>query len=91
MNNLNNINFLNQFIIYSLFNNIISYHQEYFFKFSISNLSTFDFKLQPFTKYLRQTSCEIAKYRKVLTSIFQQLFASINKSFILGGGLGTRL
>ena len=36
-------------------------------------------------------SCEIAKYVKVLISIFRQFFASINKVFILGGRLDTRL
>ena len=36
-------------------------------------------------------SCEIAKYGKAFISIFQQCFASINKIFILRGGLGTRL
>ena len=43
--------------------------------------------LQAWTKYLRQTlvPCEIAHYGKIWTSIFQQFFASINKSFILGG------
>ena len=46
-----------------------------------------------FKKYLRQTlvSCEIAKYGKVLISIFHQFFASINKIFISKGRLGTRL
>ena len=46
-----------------------------------------------FKKYLRQTlvSCEIAKYGKVLISIFHQFFASINKIFISEGRLGTRL
>ena len=34
---------------------------------------------------------ETAKCGKVIISIFQQLFASINKVFVLGGGLGTRL
>ena len=29
-------------------------------------------------------SCEIAKYGKVLISIFQQIFDAINKIFILG-------
>ena len=49
--------------------------------------------LQPFTEYLRQTlfSCETARYGKGSISIFQQFFASIDKVFILGGRLGTRL
>ena len=34
---------------------------------------------------------ETAKCGKVIISIFQQLFASINKVFILGGRLGTGL
>ena len=38
-----------------------------------------------------QFSCEMEKYGKVLISSFQQFFASINKTFILGGRLGTRL
>ena len=40
------------------------------------------FQKQSFTKYLRQTLvilCEITKYEKVFFSIFQQVFASINK------------
>ena len=40
---------------------------------------------------LKKFSCKIAKYVKVLISIFQQSFASINKIFILGGALGARL
>ena len=36
-------------------------------------------------------SCEIAKSGKVLTSIFEQFFASIKKIFIWGRGLVTRL
>ena len=36
-------------------------------------------------------SCETAHYGKSSISIFQQLFASIDKIFILGGRLGTRL
>ena len=38
-----------------------------------------------------QFLCEIAHYGKVVISIFQQFFASINKMFVLGGGLWTRL
>ena len=34
---------------------------------------------------------EIKQYRKKSVSIFEQLFASIDKIFILGGRLGTRL
>ena len=33
-------------------------------------------------------SCQIVKYMKVLISIFQQFFASVNKIFFLGGGVG---
>ena len=36
-------------------------------------------------------SCETAHYGKSSISIFQQLFASIDKIFVLGGRLGTRL
>ena len=51
------------------------------------------FQSQSFTKYLRLTlfSSEIANYLKSLMSNFQELFASINKTFILAEGLGTRL
>ena len=38
-----------------------------------------------------QFSCEIAHYEQNLISVFQDLFAGINKTFILVGGLGTRL
>ena len=48
------------------------------------------FQRQSFTEYLSQTR-EMAKYGKVLISIFQQFFASINKTFSLDGGLGTML
>ena len=41
--------------------------------------------------YFQIFSNEIAKYGKVLISIFQQFFASINKVFILDGRLGSRL
>ena len=34
---------------------------------------------------------EIKQYRKKSVSIFEQLFASIDKSFILGGRMCTRL
>ena len=45
------------------------------------------FYRQPFTKYLRLTQipCEIALYGKSLISVFQEVFASINKVFILAG------
>ena len=36
-------------------------------------------------------SYEIAHYRKILISIFQQFLASMNKMFILEGRLGTRI
>ena len=51
------------------------------------------FQRQSFTKYLRQivVSCEIKKYGKVLISIFEKIFSSIKKFFILGGKLDTRL
>ena len=42
--------------------------------------------LQPWTKY-----CEIPHYGKILISIFRQFLASIDKVFILGGRLGTRI
>ena len=32
---------------------------------------------------------EIAHYGKILISVFQEFFASINKIFIFAGGLGT--
>ena len=46
-------------------------------------------KLQRFTKYLRLTlvSCEAAHYGKSVISVFQELFASIDKIFILAGRL----
>ena len=49
-------------------------------------------KLQSFTIYLRQTvvSCEIAHYRKRSIFIFHEFFASTDKIFVSGGGLGTR-
>ena len=52
-----------------------------------------DHDLQSFTKYLRLTIvlCEIAHYGKSLISVFQEFFASINKSFILSGTLNTKL
>ena len=51
------------------------------------------FQRQSFPKYWRQTLFwhKIAKYKKVLISMFRQLFASINKIFILGRRLSTRL
>ena len=51
------------------------------------------FLRQLFTKYLRLTLvlCEIAHYGKILSSVFQGFFASINKRFILAGRLDTRL
>ena len=36
-------------------------------------------------------SCEIVHYGKSLNSIFQEFFASIDKIWILGGRLSTRL
>ena len=36
-------------------------------------------------------SCEIAHYGKSLISVFQEILASIDKSFMLGGRLGTLL
>ena len=38
-----------------------------------------------------QFFCEIAPYGKSSISVFQEFFASIDKSFILGAGLSTRL
>ena len=35
--------------------------------------------------------CELAPYGKISISIFQEYFASIDKIFILGGRLSTRL
>ena len=46
-------------------------------------------KLQPWTKYFRQTLVFI--YRKRPISIFQQFFGTIDKIFILGVRLGARL
>ena len=44
-----------------------------------------------FTKYLRQyLSCEIAHYGKSSIFVFQDIFTSTDKIFILGGGLCTR-
>ena len=36
-------------------------------------------------------SCEIVHNRKCLISVFQEFFASINKTFILAGRLSTGL
>ena len=47
--------------------------------------------LQSFTGYLETYSSFHEKCRKSLVSVFQQVFASINKIFILAGGVGTRL
>ena len=51
--------------------------------------------LQPLIKYLRQVPFmylyEIKHNRKKSVSIFEQLFTSIDKIFILRGRLGTRL
>ena len=38
-----------------------------------------------------QFSCEIVHDRKSFISIFQEVFANIDKILILGGGLATRL
>ena len=35
--------------------------------------------------------CEISHYKKSLISVFQKIFASINKIFILAGILSTKL
>ena len=43
-------------------------------------------KLQSFTQYLRNSTI-----REKFNFCFQEFFASINKIFILAGGLGTRL
>ena len=49
--------------------------------------------IQPFTRYLRQTLVlyETEHYGKNSISIFQQIFPSIEKIFILGVKLVTRL
>ena len=39
-------------------------------------------------KVFETNSCEIEPYEKSLISVFQESFASINKRFILEGGLG---
>ena len=49
-----------------------------------------NFFLQPWAKYSRKTSCEIAHCKMILISTFQQFLASINKMFLLGGRLETR-
>ena len=51
------------------------------------------FQRQSFTKCLRQTLVFMwnSKIRESFISIFPQFFAGINKIFILGGRLGTRL
>ena len=50
------------------------------------------FQRQAFTKYLRFLfSCEIAHYGKGLISVSEEVFASIDKTFILAGRLGTGL
>ena len=41
--------------------------------------------------YETNSSFHVKWHGKVLISIFQQFFATINNNFILGGGLGTRL
>ena len=47
--------------------------------------------LQPQTKYLRKTSCEVKHYGESSISIFKESFASTDKIFCLGGRMGTRL
>ena len=51
------------------------------------------FQRQPFTKYLRLTLVSMwnSAHGKSLISVFQKFLASIDKVFILAGGLGTRL
>ena len=44
--------------------------------------------LQSFTRNLRLT---LAQYSKSLVSVFQEVFASINKIFMLAGRMSTRL
>ena len=46
-----------------------------------------DIDLQSFTKYMGLAL--ITHYGKILISFFQELFASIDKMFVLAGGLGT--
>ena len=50
-------------------------------------------KLQSRTNYSRQTLVflEIAHYGKSSISVLLEFFASIDKIFILGGRIGTRL
>ena len=56
------------------------------------NLFDFFIKLESLEKYLIQTqfSCEVVLYGKNLISVFQQIFASTDKTYILGRGLSTR-
>ena len=49
------------------------------------------YRLQLWTKYLRKYSLILAHQGKSLISIFQESFANIDKTLILGGRLGTRL
>ena len=42
-------------------------------------------------KIFEKNSCEMAHYGKILIPIIQVFFASINKIFVFGGRLGTRL
>ena len=53
----------------------------------------FHFYQQSWTKYLGKTLVFMwdSALQKILISIFYQFFASINKTFLLGGGLSTRL
>ena len=48
---------------------------------------------QSWPGYFRQTVdlCEIAPYRKIPISIFQEFFASVDKILILEAGLSARL
>ena len=60
---------------------------------SWGNSNTVFLMLQSVTKYFRLTLvfCEKLNYGKNLIAFFRNFFASINKIFILAGGLGTRL
>ena len=60
----------------------------------VTSYKLFDLiELQSFTKYLRQTLVFMwnGAQAKSIISIFQEIFASIKKIYILAGRLGTRI
>ena len=74
--------------------------KQQFFPWCYLNSSFFKFLRKKFLLYYNnsqdiwdqlQLSCEIGHSGKSLISLFQEFFASIDKAFILAGGVGARL